>query len=97
MNDIYSKTAADVPHRDALRGEDIVGEILFRNCATRVAVVYDDDIHSNVVPAKRDFEGSNVPRTFSSTPIEVTQVQFDTTCECTPTRCQRRAVQNPLY
>ena len=49
--------------------------------AGRVAVVYDFDNDMFIVPAKRDLAGSNVPRTFSSTPIEVIQVQFDTTCE----------------
>ena len=34
MNDIYSETAADVPHRDAPRGADIVSEIVFRNFVT---------------------------------------------------------------
>ena len=34
MDDIYSKTAADVPHRDAPRGVDIASETLFRNFVT---------------------------------------------------------------
>jgi hypothetical protein len=34
MDDIYSETAADVPHRDVPRGADIVSEILFRNFVT---------------------------------------------------------------
>ena len=34
MDDILSKTAEDVPHRDVPRGADIVSEILFRNFVT---------------------------------------------------------------
>ena len=34
MGDIYSETAADVPHCDVPRGVDIVSEIIFRNLVT---------------------------------------------------------------
>ena len=34
MDDIYSKTVEDVPHRDVPGGVDIVSTILFRNFVT---------------------------------------------------------------